>query len=84
LDVIKERSQIKLSCRAAKPKLAMSFIKFSHDCFATPIETVPAMKKVKDIVKKVKANITNGKVFLIARTVDSFTLKKCENTILQF
>ena len=45
----------------------MSFIKFFHDRFATPVEAVPAMKKVKDIVKKAEANITNGKIFPIAR-----------------
>ena len=63
LDVIKERSQIKLTCGAAKSKVAMSFIKIFHDLFATSIEAVPEMKKVKDIVKKAKANITNGKIF---------------------
>ena len=58
----------------------MSFIKIFHDLFATSIEAVPEMKKVKDIVKKAKANITNGKIF--AWWVDFFTLKKCKNTSL--
>ena len=50
---------------AAKPREAMSFTKIFDDQFATPVEAVPAMKKVKNIVKKAKANITNGKFFPI-------------------
>ena len=57
LNIIKEHSQIRLTCGAAKPKVAMSFIKFFHACFATPFTAVPVKKKVKDIVKKAKANI---------------------------
>ena len=60
-------NETKLTCGAAKPRVAMSFIKFFHDRFATPVEAVPAMKKVKDIVKKAEAIITNGKIFPIAR-----------------
>ena len=60
-------NETKLTCGAAKPRVAMSFIKFFHDRFATPVEAVPAMKKVKDIVKKAEGNITNGKIFPIAQ-----------------
>jgi predicted RND superfamily exporter protein len=56
----------------------MSFIKFFHDRFATPVEAVPAMKKVKDIVKKAEANITNGKIFPIAR---SYSLWETDDVI---
>ena len=45
----------------------LDFLKFFHDRFATPVEAVPAMKKVKEIVKRAEANITNGKIFPIAR-----------------
>ena len=51
LNIIKEHSQIRLTCGAAKPKVAMSFIRFFHGRFATLIEAVPAIKKVKDIAK---------------------------------
>ena len=57
----------KLKCGAVKANIDMSFIKFFHFRFATPVTALPAMKRVKAIVKKAEAEITNGKIFPIAR-----------------
>ena len=61
----------KLNCGAAKPNVAMSFIKFFHFRFASPVEAIPAMKIVKDTIKEAEAKISNGKIFPIARCVEA-------------
>merc|ERR1719219_1161378 len=68
----------KLTCGAAEPKVAMSFIKFFHFRFATPVTALPAMKRVKNIVKKAETNVTNGKIFPIAR---SYSLWETDDVI---
>lgn len=55
-----------LNCGDQSLNISMSFMKFYHFRFPSPTEAIPAMKKVKAIVAG--ANVTNGKMFPLARS----------------